>query len=119
MAILLTFLELLPYVALVLAVIGILIFYVLWEKKRTHPAIDDRYLIDIIIALGDIANIKHETIEHRRVQIDIGAPDKIDQEKLKSLGISAFLTGKKITLLMNEHGDRLLKHIKDNRKEER
>ncbi len=119
MAILISFTEVLPYIVLVLAVIGIGIFYVLWEKKRSKPTVDEAYLINIISALGEIDNIGEATVEHRRVQIELKMVDKVNIEQLKALDISAFLTGSKITLLVNEQGVHLLDHIKSKRKEER
>ena len=119
MAILITFVNLLPYIILVLAVVAILIFYLFYEKKRTEPQVDDQYFIEIIESLGQIDNIVNTSIEHRRVQVELKAIEKVNTNQLKSLGISAFLTGKKITLLMNEQGDHLLEHIKSKRKEER
>lgn len=119
MVILISFVDILPYIILVLAVVCILIFYVLWEKKRRLPVHDDGYYKDIIKALGELENIASAIIEHRRVQIELVSVDKVNVNILKTLEVSAFLTGKKITLLMNEQGNQLLDHIKSKRKEER
>lgn len=119
MAILITFVDILPYVVLLLAVIGIVIFYVYWEKKQTQSIPDDKFFMQILEALGSIDNIKQATKEHRRVQLELASVEHVNMESLKALELSAFFTGKKVTLLMNEQGKRLLDHIKILRKEER
>ncbi len=119
MPILNTFIELLPYVILALVVIVIIIFYIFWEKKRREPIPDDDYIKNILEALGDISNIINAKKEHKRIQIELKEPNKVDVNKLKALAISAFLNNQRITLLIHEQGDRLLNHIKTQRKEER
>lgn len=115
----LTFIDWLPYALLALVLISMIILYLLFEKKRRQPKVNQQLLDDMIKALGGIKNIINETTEHRRVQIDLVKTDLVDVNVLKDLQISAFLTGKKITLLMNEHSEQLLQHIKSQRKEER
>lgn len=119
MAIVISFIELLPYMVLLLVIIAILIFYILREKKRKVSTVNENYVDSIIEALGDMDNIVKGTKEHKRIQIELKSTDHVDIEKLKTLKISAFLTANKITLLIHEQGDHLLDHIKSKRKEER
>ncbi len=118
-ATLISFIEVLPYVILAVAVIGIIILYVVWKRKSPQTIVDNDYFAQILSALGHIDNIKSAVKEHRRIQITLNDLEKVNTDQLKKLDISAFLTQQKITLLMNEQGDRLLNHIKSKRKEER
>lgn len=118
MALYITFVQLLPYIVLILAVIGIVIFYVFYEKNRNQKPTDDTYLKTLIEALGDISNIKSVNHVQRRTQIELISPEKVNIEQLKNMQVSAFITGKKITLLLNEKSDHTLHQLIKNRKEE-
>ncbi len=118
MALLITFIELLPYIALVLVVAGIAVFYVLYEKNKKQKPADDEYLASVIKAIGDVSNIISIHHVQRRTQIELLAPEKVDVNQLKALQISAFMTGKKITLLLNENREHTLFQLIKKRKEE-
>jgi len=96
-----------------------LTFYLLTkrQKPKTEPLNID-LLNHLYQALGSGSNIKKVELVQKRLQIEVGSVKNIDQEKLKALNMPAFVTGKKITILIKEHTKEVYQYLIEKRKEE-
>lgn len=104
--------------AVSLLTLGI-ILYLLTKKKKPKPKpLDDAYLDDLYQALGEKANIKSIELVQKRLQIEVAQVKMIKQDLLKKLDTPAFVTGKKITLLIKDNANDVFKYLNEKRKEE-
>jgi phosphotransferase system IIB component len=96
-----------------------LTFYLLTKRQKPHSEALDPTLIDTLYqALGKASNIKQLDIVQKRLQIEVGSIKDIDQEKLKALNMPAFVTGKKITILIKDNTKEVYQYLIEKRKEE-
>lgn len=96
-----------------------IILYLLTKKKKPKPKpLDDAYLNDLYQALGEKDNIKSIELVQKRLQIEVAQVKIIKQDLLKKLDTPAFVTGKKITLLIKDNANDVFKYLNEKRKEE-
>lgn len=112
--------NILFYVGLgVIALFSILfIIIMLTRKKSTVNSIDQSFLSNLYLALGTKDNIKAIDMKQQRLQIEVASVKEIDQELLKQTNTPAFVTGKKITLLIKNNTKEVFNYLNEKRKEE-
>ncbi len=94
-------------------------FYLLTRRQKPKVEPLNPNLIDTLYqALGTTSNIKQVELVQKRLQIEVGSIKNIDQEKLKALNMPAFVTGKKITILIKDNTKEVYQYLIEKRKEE-
>ncbi len=108
------------YIAIGIAILLIigLMFLVLTKKKTPVHLLEASYLNDIYQALGRSKNLKSLEMKQQRIQVELISIKAVDQNLLKKTDTPAFLTGKKITLLVKEHTKDVFNYLNEKRKEE-
>jgi len=108
------------YGAIGFVVIGIIIGLLLLikRKKPQVKALSNDYINQLYEALGSNRNIKQLELVQKRLQIEVNQLASVNQELLKRLDIPAFVTGKKITLLIKDNANEVFKYLNEKRKEE-
>jgi phosphotransferase system IIB component len=110
------------YIFIALGVIAFLslifIFLKLTRKKGSIYPVDDIFLNNIYLALGKKENIKSIDIKQQRLQIEVANIKAINQDLLKQANTPAFLSGKKITLLIKNNSKQVFNYLNEKRKEE-
>lgn len=108
------------YIAIGIAILLIigLMFLVLTKKKTPVHLLEASYLDDIYQALGRSKNLKSLEMKQQRIQVELISIKAVDQNLLKKTDTPAFLTGKKITLLVKEHTKDVFNYLNEKRKEE-
>ncbi|BCR36046.1 hypothetical protein [Mariniplasma anaerobium] len=118
----LTAITIQTYIFIALGIIALfsLIFIVLklTRKKGNILPVDNLFLNNIYKALGMKENIKSIDIKQQRLQIEVANMKAIDQELLKQTNTPAFVTGKKITLLIKNNTKQVFNYLNEKRKEE-
>lgn len=104
--------------AVSLFTLGIILYLLTKKKKPKQKPLDDAYLDDLYQALGEKANIKSIELVQKRLQIEVAQVKMIKQDLLKKLDTPAFVTGKKITLLIKDNANDVFKYLNEKRKEE-
>ena len=99
-------------------VIGLIIYLLVKNRKTATHHIDTVDTNDLMKALGTLDNINHIELVQKRLQIEVKNVKAIDQTLLKQLDIPAFLTGKKITLLIKDNAKTVYSNLNEKRKEE-
>ena len=99
-------------------VIGLIIYLLVKNRKTATHHIDTVDTNDLLKALGTLDNINHIELVQKRLQIEVKNVKAIDQTLLKQLDIPAFLTGKKITLLIKDNAKTVYSNLNEKRKEE-
>jgi phosphotransferase system IIB component len=96
-----------------------LTFYLLTKRQKLEVnPLDPTLIENLYQALGTKTNIKQVEIVQKRLQIEVGSVKNIDQEKLKALNMPAFVTGKKITILIKDNTKEVYQYLIEKRKEE-
>lgn len=103
---------------LALFALGITFFLLTRRKNPKEKPLEVTFLNDLYLALGTALNIKTVELVQKRIQIEVQSIKKIDQEALKTLNMPAFVTGKKITLLIKDNTKEVYKYLNEKRKEE-
>lgn len=108
------------YVGLgVIALFSILfIIIMLSRKKGLSIPVDQTFLATLYQALGTKDNIKAIDMKQQRLQIEVASVKAIDQGLLKQTNTPAFVTGKKITLLIKHNEKEVFNYLNEKRKEE-
>ena len=110
------------YIYIGIGVIAILILslvlFMLTRKKPTVKAIDQVLLNNLYLALGTKSNIKSIDMKQQRLQIEVVNIIDINQDLLKQTNTPAFMTGKKITLLIKEKTKDVFNYLNEKRKED-
>ena len=108
------------YGAIGFVVIGIIVGLLLLikRKKPQVKALSNDYINQLYEALGSNRNIKQLELVQKRLQIEVNQLASVNQELLKRLDIPAFVTGKKITLLIKDNANEVFKYLNEKRKEE-
>ncbi len=108
------------YGAIGFVVIGIIIGLLLLikRKKPQVKALSNDYINQLYEALGSNRNIKQLELVQKRLQIEVNQLASVNQELLKRLDTPAFVTGKKITLLIKDNANEVFKYLNEKRKEE-
>jgi phosphotransferase system IIB component len=105
-------------VGIILLLSLIFIFLKLTRKKGNIIPVDETFLSNIYMALGKKQNIKSLEMKQQRLQIEVANIKDIDQVLLKETNTPAFLTGKKITLLIKNNTKEVFNYLNEKRKEE-
>ena len=98
--------------------LAVLLAIVIVKRKKNRievigaKALDDDFVNMLIEALGGINNIDSLSIEHQRLGVVVNELKNVSQAKLKELGLSAFLKGKEITILLKVEPKRVYDDIK-------
>lgn len=98
--------------------LGITFFLLTRRKNVKEKPLELSFLNDLYLALGTSLNIKTIELVQKRLQVEVQSIKKIDQEALKTLNMPAFVTGKKITLLIKDNSKEVYKYLNEKRKEE-
>lgn len=110
------------YIFIALGVIAlfslIFIFLKLTRKKDNILPVDNIFLANLYQALGKKENIKSIDMKQQRLQIEVANMKEIDQALLKETNTPAFVTGKKITLLIKNNTKQVFNYLNEKRKEE-
>ncbi len=99
-------------------IILIFLLRTLIKPKRKGKVLGISYVNDLYEALGRKDNIKSIELVQKRLQIEVSQIKTIDQVLLKKLDTPAFVTGKKITLLIKDNANEVFKYLNEKRKEE-
>lgn len=105
-------------VGFVVLILLLLLILKLTKKTKAIKAFELTYLNDLYEALGKKENIKALEIKQQRIQIELNNLKNVNQNLLKETEIPAFLTGRKITLLIKEHSQEVFNYLNEKRKEE-
>ncbi len=97
-------------------IIGLLLL--IKRKKPQVKALSNDYINQLYEALGSNRNIKQLELVQKRLQIEVNQLASVNQELLKRLDTPAFVTGKKITLLIKDNANEVFKYLNEKRKEE-
>lgn len=110
------------YIYIVIGIIALLVIWlIILNKTKSKPhikAVDQTLLDNLYLALGKKSNIKSIEIKQQRLQIEVEKVKDIDQDLLKHTNTPAFLTGKKITLLIKDNTKEVFNYLNEKRKEE-
>ena len=104
--------------SIALLALGITFFLLTRKKEPQNKPLELSFLNDLYNALGAKSNIKAIELVQKRLQIEVDSVKKIDQDTLKILNMPAFVTGKKITLLIKDNTKEVYKYLNEKRKEE-
>lgn len=104
--------------AIALFTLGLILFLLTRKKIPKQKPLEITYLQDLYIALGEKENIKSIELVQKRLQIEVTQVKAIKQDILKKLDTPAFVTGKKITLLIKDNANDVFKYLNEKRKEE-
>ena len=105
-------------IGIIASLLCLFIFLKLIQNKSDVKDLDQEFLNNLYLALGQKDNIKSIEMKQQRLQIEVVQVKDIDQELLKQINIPAFLTGKKITLLVKNNTKDVYNYLNDKRKEE-
>lgn len=94
-------------VALILLVFGIILLVKKSNKKVSKVSYSNEQFKNLVSALGNIENITSVIKEHQRIKVVLNDPKMIDSSALKSMGISAFLVGKELKMLVKENANQI------------
>ena len=94
-----------------LLVVAVVIFLVIkLRSKKANKSIDNN---EWFVALGEKENIKEVSGVGSRLTLVLVDKEKIDREKLKSLGVSSVLTmSNKVTLVIEGQAEKILENLK-------
>jgi phosphotransferase system IIB component len=108
------------FIAIGVILILSLIFIVLklTRKKGNIIPVDQTFLGNLYAALGKKENIKSIDMKQQRLQIEVSNIKAINQDLLKESNTPAFLTGRKITLLIKDNTKQVFNYLNEKRKEE-
>ena len=104
--------------AIALFALGLTFYLLTKRQKPIEEPLDATLIESLYQALGAASNIRQVEIVQKRLQIEVGSIKDIDQEKLKALNMPAFVTGKKITILIKENTQEVYQYLIEKRKEE-
>ena len=104
--------------SIALLALGITFFLLTRKKEPKDKPLALAFLNDLYNALGAKSNIKAIELVQKRLQIEVDSVKKSDQDTLKILNMPAFVTGKKITLLIKDNTKEVYKYLNEKRKEE-
>jgi phosphotransferase system IIB component len=109
----------------ILIAVGVILFLTLifiilklTRKKGNIIPVDETFLNNIYLSLGKKENIKSLDLKQQRLQVEVANIKNIDQVLLKETNTPAFLTGKKITLLIKNNTKEVFNYLNEKRKEE-
>ena len=107
------------YIAIVVIVVIALaiLLIVLMKRKPKEEPLNLAYAEKLYLALGEKKNIKSIEMTQKRLQIEFIDIKGVDQKLLKEIETPAFLTGKKITLLVKSHTHEIHSYLNEKRKE--
>ena len=105
-------------IGIIASLLCLFIFLKLIQNKSDVKDLDQEFLNNLYLALGQKDNIKSIEMKQQRLQIEVVQVKDINQELLKQINIPAFLTGKKITLLVKNNTKDVYNYLNDKRKEE-
>lgn len=110
------------YIFITIGVIAILSLIFLFlksnRKKGSILPVDNLFLNNLYVALGKKENIKSIDLKQQRLQIEVVNMKEINQDLLKQTNTPAFVTGKKITLLIKNNTKQVFNYLIEKRKEE-
>lgn len=98
-------------VLVILVVVGILLIFIL-KKKNKKIKVNDKFIEDVIINLGNKENIKQITVDNARLKILLNDISIADFDKLKEMsGQGVFITGNNVKLLFKFDSKLIKKEI--------
>ncbi len=114
--------TLLTYIFVAIGVVVVLsilfIILLLRRKNGSKKLLDQTFLSNLYQALGTKDNILAIDMKQQRLQIEVANIKAIDQDLLKQANTPAFMTGKKITLLIKDNTKEVFNYLNEKRKEE-
>ena len=106
------------WILVVILFIGFVLFFTFKQskpKKRVIQPIEDEKIIAFISCYGGLDNIESAELDGKRLKIKIKDIDKVDIEKLKTLGATGiFITGQTVKMVLPYDMEKLVNKINEN-----
>ena len=88
-------------------------FIIIYSKKKTSKSVNKVTKNEFIEALGGEENILEKTATRSRLTLKLSDISKLDEDKIKTLGVSNIIKmSNKVTLVLEDNAEKILEKIK-------